>query len=251
MNHQINICIPHVENLAQWVELKYALRSIHKNYKGDVRIWIVGDKPKWLSKAANFIKVPHSGKSPRPDVIEKIKAVIAHEGISEEFFWSNDDIYFINPITYADLCINKVIGDLESKVARINHKSVYTEDVKNTYKTLQKHGLPTLNYSTHLPYRFEKSKMSELITLFNLEETRLLPENIYFNLYHSAELPYHLSLENTNCLLFSINRPEPNWHLVEMNLLSKKWMNNSEAGMSLKFRKLLERLFPDPSPWEK
>jgi hypothetical protein len=232
--------------------LKYALRSIHKNLKGiDYRIWIVGDKPKWLSNKARFIKVPFSGKSPRLDVVQKFLAVINHPEIDEEFFWTNDDIYFVNKLTYADMCIPKIIGDLKSKVANITGKTVYTDDLLATYKELCRQGMPSLNYSTHLPYRFEKSKLMQLILTYDLENVRLLPENLYFNTFHADELPYHLNLEPTNCLLFTINRPDPSWKAVESNLLNKKWMNNSEAGMTPKLQALLNRLFPDPSPFEK
>jgi hypothetical protein len=252
MNHIIDIAIPHVEKLAQWDELRFALRSIAKNYKGEVRIWIVGDKPKWLSRKANYIKVPHTGKSPRPDVIAKIQALISNEGVNEEFFWSNDDIYFVNKVTYADLCVPKVAAaDLKQKVLRITDKTVYTADVKATLNALMKANLPFKNYSTHLPYRFEKTKMTKLIHDFDLENARLLPENLYYNRYHADELPYALSLEDTNCLMFSINRPNPNWMAVQTNLKTKKWMNNSESGMTPRLQEILLSLFPEPSPWEK
>lgn len=247
----VHIVIPHVAEFAQWEELKFALRSIHKNYKGNTKVWIVGDKPKWLSNKVGFIKVPCTGKSPRLDVIVKIKAVLDHPDIPEEFFWSNDDIYFINKVTYFDMAVPKVIGNLQSKVKRITGKSVYTDDIKATFNTLLSEGKPYLNYSTHLPYRYEKSKFAEMIEQYDLENVRLLPENLYFNTYHADELPYHLSLDPSNNIMFCIQRPNPNWKAVEAALLTKKWMNNSESGMSEKLQKLLNRLFPDPSPYEK
>lgn len=252
MNRVIDICFPHVAKFAQWEELKYALRSIEKNYRGEARIWIIGDKPRWLSKEANFIKVAHTGLSPRPDVMHKIKAVIDNEDIGEEFFWTNDDIYFINPVTYADMCLPKVHTSLDVKVRRIQGiKTVYHTDIVNTYEELLLNGYPTLNYSTHTPFRFEKAKMQELIDRFNLLEERLLPENLYYNIYHGDELPYYLELKPTNNQLFSINRPNPNWNAINENLLTKKWMNNSEAGMSERVQKLLMELFPEKSRWEK
>lgn len=251
MNQTIDIVFPHVEHLAQWQELKYALRSIHANYKGSFRIWIVGDKPKWLSKEANFIKVPCTGLSPRIDVMHKMVALMQHEGVQEEFFWTNDDIYFINKVTYADLCIPKVIGDLQTKALRITDRTVYTDDIKSTLAALTIHKMPTLNYSTHLPYRFEKAKMLALVEEFDLLNKRLLPENLYYNRYHADELPYHLSLENTNNIMFSINRQHPNWQSVALHSQLKKFMNNSEAGMSPRLQTWLQIRFPEPSPFEK
>jgi hypothetical protein len=196
--------------------------------------------------------VPYSGKSPRLDVIQKKLAVIASDHVNEEFFWSNDDIYFINKVTYHDLCIAKVIAiDLRQKVARIIGKSVYHDDLKATYNELVRRRMPMRNYSTHLPYRYEKSKLQAMITEFDLENVRLLPENIYFNYYHNDELPYVLSLEETNCIAFAVNRKDPNWSAVNDQLRTKKFFNHSEAGMTPKMQDLLKNLFPEPSPWEK
>lgn len=251
MDRTIDIIIPHVEKLAQWEELKFALRSIQKNYKGSFRIWIVGDKPKWLSKHANFIKMPCTGLSPRIDVMHKIMAVVGSDQVNEEFFWSNDDIYFINKVTYADLCITKAFGDLRTKVLRISEKTVYTDDIKATLAALQAKNMPYVNYSTHLPYRFEKAKMKAIVDEFDLMNKRLLPENIYYNRFHADELPYYLSLEESNNLMFSINRQHPNWNAVVLQSGTKKWMNNSEAGMSPRLQQYLQNMFPVPSKFEK
>lgn len=251
---QTSICIvfPHVEKFAQWEELRYALRSIHKNYKGQVHIVIVGDKPKWLNTKALYIKVPCTGKSPRLDVIQKKLAVIEHTKVPEEFFWSNDDIYFVNKVTYHDLCIPKIMGaDLRQKVSRLVGKSVYHDDLKATYNELVSRRMPLRNYSTHLPYRYEKTKLKALIKDFNLETVRLLPENIYFNTYYADELPYVLSLEESNCIAFAINRKDPNWSAVNDQLRTKKFFNHSEAGMTPKVQQMLKNMFPEPSPWEK
>jgi len=90
-----------------------------------------------------------------------------------------------------------------------------------------------------------------MITEFDLENVRLLPENIYFNYYHNDELPYVLSLEETNCIAFAVNRKDPNWSAVNDQLRTKKFFNHSEAGMTPKMQDLLKNLFPEPSPWEK
>jgi hypothetical protein len=245
------IIFPHVAHLAQWHELKYALRSIERNYVGDFQIVIIGDRPDWLSDKARFIDVPYTGSSPRIDVMHKILAAINDENITDEFFWTNDDIYFVNKVTYADLCIVKAMpNDLRSRVDNIAFKTIYTNDLKATCDVLMANHLPTVNYSTHLPYRFEKQKLSALIDRFDLRSNPFLPEQLYYNVYHADQLPYYTSLDPRNNLLFCIQRPNPDWNAVQTQLRSKKWMNNSEQGMSPAFQQLLSDLFPDKSSFE-
>jgi hypothetical protein len=64
-------------------------------------------------------------------------------------------------------------------------------------------------------------------------------------------LPYTLSLDESNNLLFCINRQNPNWNTVALQLKAKKFMNNSEAGMSERLKKMLMSLFPEKSRFEK
>ncbi len=248
----IDIIYPNVEKLVQWEEMKYSLRSLEKNLVDvEFRIWIVGDRPEWLSDEAHFINVPCSGKTTRIDQALKRFAVDHHPEINEEYFWMNDDIYFINPVTYADLCIPKILGDLKNRMNQYDPQTTWGRDMHATYRKLKAENLPTLNYSIHLPYRFEKVKSKELFRLFKLEENSFVFENLYYNLFYPHLLPYALSLDESNNLLFCINRQNPNWNTVALQLKAKKFMNNSEAGMSERLKKMLMSLFPEKSRFEK
>jgi hypothetical protein len=248
----IDIIYPNVEEFVQWKELKYSLRSLEKNLVDvEFRVWIVGDRPEWLSDEAHFIDVPCSGKSTRIDQALKRYAVDHHPEINEEYFWMNDDIYIINPVTYADLCIPKILGDLKNRMNQYDPQTTWGRDMHATYRKLKAEKMPTLNYAIHLPYRFEKVKSKELFRLFNLEENPYVFENLYYNLFCPHLLPYALSLDESNNLLFCINRQNPNWNTVALQLKAKKFMNNSEAGMSERLKKMLMSLFPEKSRFEK
>lgn len=248
----IDIIYPNVEKFVQWEEMKYSLRSLEKNLVDvEFRVWIVGDKPEWASDEVNFIPVPCSGKTTRIDQALKRIAVDHHQEVNEVYFWMNDDIYFINPVTYADLCVPKILNDLSKAIHQLDPQTQWGRDMMATYRRLKAENLPTLNYAAHLPYRFEKTKSKELFRLFNLEENPFVFENLYYNLYYSYLLPYILTLDETNNLLFCINRQNPNWDVVSRQLRVKKFMNNSEAGMSDRLKTLLKSLFAEKSRFEK
>ncbi len=248
----IDIIYPNTEKFVQWEEMKYSLRSLEKNLVDmEFRIWVVGDKPAWLSDEAHFIDVPCSGKTTRLDQALKRVAVDHHPEINEEYLWMNDDIYFINPVTYADLCIPKILGDLKSRMNQYDPQTIWGSDMHATYRKLKTEKMPTLNYAIHMPYLYEKTKSKKLFQLFNLEANPFVFENLYYNLFYPHLLPYHLSLDETNNLLFCINRQNPNWNTVATQLKGKKFMNNSEAGMSDRLKKMLMSLFAEKSKFEK
>lgn len=248
----LDVVYPNVEKLVQWEELKYSLRSLEKNLIDmDFRVWIVGDRPEWLSDEALFIDLPCSGKTPRLDVALKRKAVDNHPEIGDSYLWMNDDIYLVNPVTYADLCIPKALHDLSGNINRYDPQTTWGRDNIETYRRLKADKLPTIHYAVHVPYILEKIKSKEIFRVFDLENKSYVFENLYYNFFYPHLLPYWLNLDETNNLLFCVNRQNPNWNAVSRQLKVKKIMNNSEAGMNDKMKTLLKSLFPEKSRFEK
>lgn len=248
----LDIVYPNVQKFVQWEELRYSLRSLAKNLVNvPFRVWIVGDKPDWVSDQVNFIPVPYSGKTRCIDILYKHQAVIEHPDIGEEYIWMNDDIYLVNPVQYADLCLNVAINNLSQSKGKFNPQTVWGRDVLHTLDVLKKYKLPTWNYAAHIPHRHEKSKVSTLIQQFNMMEDPLEMNILYYNYWFRDFYPYIDSLELTNNQGFCINRPDPNTQNLENQLRVKKYMNNSEAGMSSVTKHYLTKLFPNSSIFEK
>lgn len=247
----IDVVYPHCAKFAQWQELKYSIRSVEKNLVDvEFRLWIVGDRPEWLSDEAHFIEVPCSGKTARLDVAMKRMAVDNHPDITESYIWMNDDIYMINPVTLADVSIPKVLHDLSATINRYDRQTTWGNDIHETYKRLKSENLPTLHYAVHTPYLLEKSKSKELFRVFDLENKPFVFENLYYNFFFAYLIPYWLSLEETNNLLFCVNRQNPDWNKIAIQLKTKKFMNNSEGGMTERLKTLIQSLFPEKSTFE-
>lgn len=251
--HVIDVIYPNVEKFVQWEEMKYSLRSLQKNLTGvEFRLWIVGELPAWINPdEVNFIPVDYSGETPRIDILHKHLAVINHPGIGEEYFWMNDDIYLINKVMYADMCLPVAVNDLKDNISLLSPQTIWGRDNIRTLKLLQQEGLTTWNYGVHIPHRFEKSKLLHLIEKYAMLTDPIVLTQLYYNYWFREFHPYWDSLDLKNNQGFCINRPNPNWANIKAQLKVKKYMNNSEAGMSEDLQKLIRELFPDKSRFEK
>lgn len=247
--NMIDIIYPNVAHLAQWDELKYSIRSLENLTGLSFRLWIVGDMPDWMNGQAGHIPVEYSGETPRIDILYKHLAVINHPEINEEYIWMNDDIYLVNKVMYADLCLPVAVNNLSE--SGYDPQTIWGRDNLRTLKLLREEGLPTYNYAAHIPHRFEKSKLKYLIDRYNMLEDPIVMEQIYYNFWFKDFLPYWDTLEEKNNQGFCINRPNPNWSNFLLQLRSKKYMNNSEAGMIPEFQRRLKQLFQNPSVFEK
>ena len=247
----LNIVYPNVAHLAQWEELRYSIRSVQKNLR-DVkyRIFIVGDLPKWASNEIIHIPCEYSRKTPRIDILHKHEAVRNCEMIGEEYIWMNDDIYFINPVMYADLCINVARNPLETALKLMPSRTIWGKDNLYTFELLKSMNIIPWNYAIHIPHRYEKSKVKYLVDKYNMMEKAIVLEQIYYNYWFRDFRPYLASLDLGNNICFSINRPSPRTVNLYSQLKYKKFMNNGESGMGPILQNTLKRLFPDPSVYE-
>ncbi len=251
-NRAIDIVYPNVQKFVQWEELKYSLRSLEKNLRDvDFRVWIVGDWPEWMDPGQAFhIPCEFTGKTPRIDILQKHLAVIDNPAINEEYFWMNDDIYLVNPVQYADMCLNVAINNLLVSKSTFNRQTIWGRDVLHTYEVVRKAGLTTWNYAAHIPHRYEKQKVKHLIDEFNMLEDPLEITILYYNYWFRNYYPYLDTLDYTNNQGFSVNRQFPNTSNLDAQLRIKKYMNNGEGGMGPVLQRYLKKLFPDKSKYE-
>lgn len=248
----IDIVYPNVAHLAQWDELKYSVRSIVKNLRGvKFQIWIVGDMPTWANGNVKHIPCQFSGKTPRIDILHKHRAVYETEEVDEEYFWMNDDIYFVNAVQYADMCLNVAVNNLEQAARRMDKHTIWGRDNHTTVNLLKQEKLPMWNYAAHIPHRYEKEKVKQLVDQYHMLQQPIILEHLYYNYWFRDFVPYMASLDIGNNLGFSVNRPNPNTANLRMQLKVKKWMNNGEAGMTQLLQSTLLKMFPEKSIFEK
>lgn len=137
-------------------ELRFALRSIDKHcLDGYDNIFIVGEKPKFIEFGDKVKYVDF-----RPDLREakelriwaNLVAACKDERVSKEFFFTNDDYFFLQPFEIRNFPFYHKgdLSDLELS------DSGYQGKAKRTRKTLEKLKLPTLHFDIHRPNRVNK-----------------------------------------------------------------------------------------------
>lgn len=241
------IVIPYVARFAQGNELLHAIRGWSENFKEDFKLVVVGDKEDWF--ADSILHIPHKCniKNPPLDIVEKMKLVIAHEDVPEEFIWTNDDIYLVNTVSLADVKFLKCDGNLAKGYP---HKGgIYATNKNRTYNLLKDINRPTYDYGTHTPMVFEKENLEYLIEKYKIDEEAYLVSCLYFNFFFADMIPFQLNIvtDNIKC---GVYRPNPNMKIIESALTSKKFINNSQSGYVKPLIELLDKRFSTPCRFE-
>ncbi len=236
------------------LELKFALRSIHKNFVHDnFRIVIVGDKPDWITGVEHFQfnRVPEQQNRNFTDQLVKLYAVLTELDISSQFIWTYDDTYFTKKVKLADLKTLKAVtsfdkypGHLDNSGAGMNWKTT----LQNTMVSVLNSGGSNFNYETHLPRYFSKSRVLKLIDKFNLLGNPMMISSLYYNFYNKNNVPICL-YDNSQRIRFLLRSTFDVIHLKkQMN--KHLFTNNSPNTWGPVLKTVLTEMFPEKSKFE-
>jgi len=141
-------------------EIRYSLRSLEKySLEDGYRVFVVGEKPACL----DWKKVGHipftETKAKEINILEKALAAAKDERVSDEFFFINDDYFFLNPFSMKEFPYYHK-GNIRTqpwgKKPDKEIKHVYDRMVKMTADVLEKDGFGTFHYDIHTPHRLLK-----------------------------------------------------------------------------------------------
>jgi hypothetical protein len=249
----VTVCIPYVKEFAQGNELQLALRSYAKYFKENFNMVVIGDSEPWMNELVEVIECERIGKNPPIDIANKMLLAIESNLVSEKFIWANDDQYLVSPCMMADFEILKYTGQLQGQ----NFGSdLYQQNKKRTYEYLKGNDMPTLDFSIHLPFVFEKQKLKTLIEELNLTEEAYLISSMYFNYFFPGYAPQLVDDAARTSLMYSnikigIYRQNPDMDLVLRLLPGKKFIANSQSGWNAAFSKFMNGLLPEKCLFEK
>lgn len=168
----IDIIIPLAKDKS-YIELRYALRSIDANLSGHRNIYLIGEKPSWIT---NVIHIPCNDIFHRKQlsIFRKLMFAAKDESVSNNFIRWDDDVYLLEPWHVKNIkdWHNGTLQDWANKP--IN--SGYREVIKRTAKLFPS----GLYYDIHAPRIFNKQRYREL-NKFNWSSTELLTKSTYFN----------------------------------------------------------------------
>ena len=174
----------------QFNELDYSIRSVRKNYKGDVRCFVVGDDPGLdviHLKAPPVVMQDDVYHQPQHfDLMNKFDVILNSE-VNEEFVLMYDDIFMLKTTDKEE--IKKTYGRCElgnveeyirtGRDGGTPYKKVWlmTYNYIQPYRNIK--GLKTYDWETHLPRFMEKKHLKWLIERLNLKDLPMIPTSLY------------------------------------------------------------------------
>jgi hypothetical protein len=239
----IDIVIPLKKNDYWGQEIRYALRSLEKNFKEKFEVHLIGHCPEWC-KNVNHITLEENFSDPDKKTSNIGKALkVAMEKFSR-FVWSYDDVYFIKPVSLNDINVPKVAHDLntvkreESAIPLSN----WQKQLWATYDRCVELGLTVYSAELHLCYYYESDKLERVFELFNVEEGEHLPHTAYFNLFFPGKVSWDLE---------KVGFYERKAFRKRHDFGKAKFLNHNDTGLSERLKKRIMEIFPDKSKFEK
>jgi len=251
---QIDFIIPYVMGPGNGMELKFALRSIEKNFLHDnYRIVIVGDRPNWLTgvEYLQFARIPEQKNRNFSDQLIKLYAALTGLDVTAQFIWSYDDVYFTRGIKLSDMKQLKAVAGFHKYPHHLDNSgagSNWKNTLDYTMESVMEKGGSNYNYETHLPRFLNKNRVLKLYDKFNLLSKPMMISSLYYNFYFADKEPLCLfdTKEKIRFLLRSLfdvktlNR-EMNRHL---------FTNNNPLTWNIVLKKVLGDMFPEKSKYE-
>lgn len=144
-------------------ELRYSLRSVDINFAYR-KIWFAGGKPDGI-EPDGYIPVTQGSWDKFKNVRNSLIEVCKNDKISKDFWLFNDDFFVLRPCD--DSLPQYYNGTLEEQIERVERneggRTEYTEHLRHLVDTLEKAGLPALNYSVHKPMLVNRKKALEVL----------------------------------------------------------------------------------------
>lgn len=245
-----DVVIPFLRGPLNSIELRYALRSIEKNLKAEVTIWLYGEKPDWVTNV-NFVPVVRQHRKIFVkffDQLRKIEMACRNPEISKNFVYTYDDIYLLKPVTVD--CLKKPRALENMTKIRYWFKNTdaggnWVKCMKQTLHTLQKENLPIYNYETHLPRVYNKEKALAILEKYRSSERAFQFATMYFNNYYTD--PEMLNVPG-NFFKLGIYRPVG---YTDLRDKAERSTIMNMAKITDDSVRVLEVLFPEKCRWEK
>lgn len=181
----------------QFNELDYSIKSVRKNYQGDVRCFVVGDDPGLdviHVKAPPVVIEDTTHKQPQHwDLNNKFDAILDSE-VGEEFVLMYDDIFMLKTTTKEEIMKTYGRCEVDNPEEYIRHNrhggSPYKRLWLTTYNYIKPFrdlkGLKTYDWETHLPRFLLKTKLNEVIDGFLLRKLPKIHTSLY-SAHHGGE----------------------------------------------------------------
>lgn len=169
-------------------ELRYALRSIEENLKNFARIIIIGEKPKFI----DYSQIEHHNFK---EVFQKEKNIMVkilsacHGDISDNFLFTNDDIFFNKPISAGEIPFYRKKASIKEYLVSCKSPH-YHKSLKNTAEALKKNGFKDQHFDVHIPIVYNKESFIKAMNGYDWDVDRgYVIKSLYCNTFMIEGVP--------------------------------------------------------------
>ena len=164
-------------------ELRYALRSIETNMVDLGQVWLIGNKPEWVTGVKNIV-VEDNLKPKDCNIINKILTTCRTKELSERFvFWSDDQL-LKEPTPWERLPVSSLRTFKEEDKWYENCKGGWRKQLRDT---LLRFGEGAHYYEPHTPMPMEKSVFIDMCEKYEWKNRKSIISTLYYN--HSERKP--------------------------------------------------------------
>lgn len=239
------VVIPLLPLAAQGREIEFAIEGWRRHFKEPHRIVIVGGGlPAFRGEDITCVESPRVLERPNQyhqhlDYVPCFRAVRRAFPDSEGFIFVADDCYAVNDFDIHDVRFLKMLSPNFNFDP--NSPNGWRRDKMKTKALLLSEGLPTHNFTTHLPIWFDWDKWEALVSKHRMWEESYVIEDLYFNTYCPDRIPFQLCpQDNLKCGVYTTH-PDPA-ELADA-FRRKIWITNSPDGYTKELVTLLDEHF--------
>ena len=215
-------------------ELRYALRSIAKNFLPLGDVYIIGDCPNWVK---GVIYIPtNQGYSKADNVRGAYHLAVALPDLSEDFVIWHDDTYLLEPIDEIPLWHGDSLQEFLAKYQSRYPLSYYTAIIERTTQRLP---IELPNWELHTPYKVNKRAFAEQLKTYAGQGA--LSRTLYYNLFHQGEGEYHQDVK-----LYEVSG-SLGWQNEQR---FKTFASSDDKTFFQVFYPVLKEMFPEPCKFE-
>lgn len=229
MEHERAVVVPWHADQDKWQSLRYCLRSVHANLTDrNCPIVVLGTRrPTWLLHGNQRVRFIEAWSYQ--------DALMRGVQIAGETLWMNDDIVLLKPSGWEDFrrplhfgpVTPEFLADFEER------PNPWRDGFRQMVDRVRESGVKeVLNYSTHVPYLFERDKAIATIQRFGVHHKAPF-EGYYFNAHAGAAA-----------------KPMNGERASELPLGEARFLNHTDARLSGELKEAVKTMFPDFAPWE-
>ncbi len=221
-------------------EIKYSLRSVELYLKNYDRIFLIGEKPKFLNNQIIHIKHRDDMRLCKERrIMEKIKFACTIPEISDEFLFFNDDYFLLEDID-AQKVDYYYKGILSQKMLKKKTNDAYAISMMNTINVLLVAGLETKHFDIHYPIVYSKGLFPEIMDKYDWTiKQGYVIKSLYCN-----TLKMEGAVKQDCKINLDLEVVEVEEKINGQDLFSTK------AYMSPKFKAFIEKRYPQKSKYE-